>query len=376
MNSNPDDHSYLPDWAPKEGGDAFAVKVRKGIEGPSFKAKTSPTHTAKRTPLSVEQYVSGVLKNDKTILSRAITLIESNAAEHYEKAREVLKQLLPHTGRALRIGITGMPGAGKSTLIEALGCFLAEQQKRVAVLAVDPSSTVTRGSILGDKTRMEKLTRLPQCFIRPSPSGGTLGGVTRKSRETMLLCEAAGYDVILVETVGVGQSEITVRSMVDFFLLVLIAGAGDELQGIKKGVMELADSVIVNKADGNNQARAELTCSEFAAALKYMTPATQGWETRAFTVSALTGAGIEQLWDAIQSFHVVTGRSGVFEQRRQRQAMDWVFSLVENYLKDHFYSNPQVRRELPQVEAGILSGKILPTAAAELLLNTYFTSHS
>ncbi|MGE5341668.1 MAG: methylmalonyl Co-A mutase-associated GTPase MeaB [Candidatus Omnitrophota bacterium] len=372
-----DTDSYSPDWAPANGGDAFAVRVKKGIEKQTIdeiKNNQACRSGKKRLSLTVSDYVNGVLKNDKTILARTITLIESNCQEHYDTAREVLKQLLPYTGNALRIGITGVPGAGKSTLIEALGCRVIEKGHKVAVLAVDPSSTVTRGSILGDKTRMEKLSRQPNCFIRPSPSGGTLGGVTRKSRETILVCEAAGYDTILVETVGVGQSEITVRSMVDFFLLVLIAGAGDELQGIKKGVMELADALLINKADGPNIPQTILAKNEYNMALKYMAPATRGWETRAFTCSALTGDGIAEAWDLIRSFERETRESGVFQERRQAQSVDWVFSMVESYLKENFYTHPRIRETIPQLQRQILNGSLLATTAAEDLLRTYFNS--
>jgi LAO/AO transport system kinase len=369
-----DNESYLPDWAPKDGGDAFTVRVKKGIETHSFVKKIPASAPKKRSELTVDDYINGVLKNDKTILARTITLVESNAPEHYEKARQVLKRLLPLSGKSLRVGITGVPGGGKSTLIETLGCQLIDQEHKVAVLTVDPSSTVTKGSILGDKTRMEKLSRLQGCFIRPSPSGGTLGGVSRKTRETILICEAAGYNVILIETIGVGQSEITVRSMADFFLLVMIAGAGDELQGIKKGVMELADALVVNKADGQNKNNSVRAKNEYAMALKYLAPATKGWKTKVYTCSALTGEGIREIWETIKTFEQITKQTGVFKERRQRQSIDWVFSMIEDYLKESFYSNPSVQKKLPIIKEKLLKGGLLPTTAAESLLEAYYLS--
>ena len=272
-----------PEWAPQEDDNNFACGVMSGIEGitdttvgnlnPALKDGTMKPK--RKMILSVDDYIKGVSDGDRVTLARAITLIESNNPHHFSKAQQVLQGLLPRTGKALRVGITGVPGAGKSTMIEAFGNMLCDMGHRVAVLAVDPTSSVTKGSILGDKTRMGTLSRREEAFIRPSPAGGTLGGVARKSRETMLLCEAAGYDVILVETVGVGQSETTVRSMVDFFMLIVLTGAGDELQGIKKGIMELADAIVVNKADGDNYLKAKVARGEYERMVEFIRPATE-----------------------------------------------------------------------------------------------------
>ena len=343
------------------------LQVRKGVEVPPPPVRSG----LKRPSLSAEEYVDGVLSGDRIRLARAITLIESNAPADFEKAREVLRELLPHAGRSIRVGVTGVPGAGKSTFIEELGYDLAEEGRRVAVTAVDPSSSVSGGSILGDKTRMERLANHPNAFIRPSPSGGTLGGVTRKTRETVLLFEAAGYDVILIETVGVGQSEIVVRSMVDFFLLVLIPGAGDELQGMKKGIMEIADAVIVNKADGANRPAAEAARQEYERALHYIRPATEGWTTKAFSASALSGEGIAEMWKAVERFAEITRASGLFERRRRDQEKAWMHALVEDRLRDLFFLHPEVRRRLPEVEKAVAEGRLPATTAARELLDLF-----
>ena len=365
-----ENESYKPDWQPEDAGQEFAVKVVKGVSNNSTTPPKSKTNSQAKIKnlLSPDEYTEGVLSDNRNLLARTITLIESNSPKHREIAKEVLEKLLPHSGKSLRIGITGVPGAGKSTLIEALGMYLINQGHKVAVLAVDPSSTVTRGSILGDKTRMEKLSREHNCFIRPSPSGGTLGGVTRKSRETITVCEAAGFDIILIETVGVGQSEVTVRSMVDFFLLVLIAGAGDELQGIKKGVIELADAILINKADGDNIQKAAMAQAEYDNALHYLKPATEGWQTKAHSASSLTGKGIPEIWSVIKKFSELTKISGVFENRRKSQALEWVFKIIENHLMENFLHDPKIKAELVSIKKDTFEGKILPTHAAEKLL--------
>jgi len=365
-----------PEWAPQGAGKEFAGRVMGGVSGghdgmpgaAGSRARTAKTDVPRRRRLSVEEYVDGVMAGDRNVLGQAITLVESNAPAHLELSQEVLRRVLPRAERSIRVGITGVPGAGKSTFIETLGLHLCEQGHQVAVLAVDPSSKVTRGSILGDKTRMEQLSRDSRAFIRPSPSLGTLGGVTRKSRETILVCEAAGFDVILVETVGVGQSETTVRSMVDFFLLVMIAGAGDELQGIKKGIMELADALLVNKADGDNKPRAKAAQLEYNRALHYLAPATDGWQTRAYSCSSLTGEGIPELWAVVEAFHKQTLDSGVLEKRRRAQTLDWVYSMVEEHLRSSFFQHTGVERIRAEVEHQVMWGRLPPTTAAQRLI--------
>jgi len=363
------DHTYLPEWVVKGEEDTFATVVKRGIPAPE--TREAGTRPEKKKEPSVDELTAGVWKNDKSMLARAITLVESNSAARYAKGREILQKIGPEPGDSLRIGITGPPGAGKSTIIEEIGLELTGRGHRVAILAVDPSSSLTGGSILGDKTRMERLSRQESCFIRPSPSGGTLGGVTRKSRETIHLCEAAGYDRILLETVGVGQSEVTVRSMVDLFVLVLNPGSGDELQGIKRGVMELADLIIVNKADGSNLKKAEMTKAEYSRAVHYLLPSTDGWERKVITASAAEVRGIREIVSIASAFEKNIRGSGVFRSRRQEQAFSWTISLVENFLKDDFYSSPPVRSTLNEIRDRIIRGEMLPTEGAEKLIRSY-----
>lgn len=363
-----------PEWASEES-DGYTSHYMAGVEGghDGFSTNKQPIKrkSPRRKQLSVDEYVEGVLAGNRAIIAQAITLVESNSKQHFELAQEVLKRLMPYTGNSVRIGFTGVPGAGKSTLIEAFGTLLCEQDHKVAVLAVDPSSSVTRGSILGDKTRMENLSRHPNAYVRPSPSAGTLGGVARKSRETLLICEAAGYDVIIVETVGVGQSEITVRSMVDFFLVIMLTGAGDELQGMKKGVMEIADAIFINKADGDNKQKAEMARAEYNRLLHFLQPATAGWETKAYTVSALTNEGVPNIWSVINDYKKVTMESGVFEGRRNTQTLDWFKTLIEEQLKARFYEDNQIKETLPKVQDQLLKGETSPTLAVQSLLDLY-----
>jgi LAO/AO transport system kinase len=317
--------------------------------------------------LSTDDYVSGVSKGDRSVLARAITLIESRSAAHEAQAEEVLHRLLPRTGQGKRIGVTGVPGVGKSTFIEAFGTLLADRGHKVAVLAIDPSSARSGGSILGDKTRMEKLSRHPNAFIRPSPAGENLGGVAWRTRETMLLCEAAGFDTLILETVGVGQSEIALRSLVDFFLLLLLPGAGDELQGIKKGIVEMADAVLINKADADRM-RAQQALVEHEAALHYTQPATPGWRAQVGLASGVTGEGLPELWNTIERFYRELEPQGVISKRRQQQAVDWLTALIEQELRRRFYEDPAVRSRLPKLQQALLRGETTPARAAREIL--------
>ena len=358
--------SSRPDWQPADAGPEFAARIVPAKAAGAHPAGSA--HAVRRRRHSAADYAAGVRRGDRSLLAQAITLIESDATARIDEAQAVLAELLPHTGRSVRVGITGVPGAGKSSLIEAFGTWLCRQGKKVAVLAVDPSSSISGGSILGDKTRMEQLARESRAFIRPSPSGGATGGVARKTRETILVCEAAGYEVILVETVGVGQSEIAVRAMVDFLLLLTITGGGDELQGMKRGSLELADAVCVTKADGANATPAEVTRRMLADSLHYLAPPTPGWEARALTCSARTGDCVAALWGTIGEFHRATQANGAFAERRRGQNLAWARAMLEEALRDRFFRRPAVAAHRAAWERAILEGRTPVTAAVRELL--------
>ncbi len=316
----------------------------------------------------VETLARDVRVGNRRALAKAITLVESTRADHQQAAQRLLELLLPDTGHAARVGISGVPGVGKSTFIEAFGLYLIGRGKRVAVLAVDPSSARSGGSILGDKTRMPRLSGAPEAFIRPSPAGGSLGGVARRTREALLVCEAAGYDVVLVETVGVGQSEYAVASMVDFFLVLMLAGAGDELQGIKKGIIELADALAINKADGDNVEHALQAAAQYRSALNLFRHSSPTWDPPVVTVSALESKGVDRVWSIIEDHRARLGASGEREQKRGAQQQAWLWAMIEGGLKQHFLARDDVRRLLPEMEAAVASSRLTPTEAARRLL--------
>lgn len=348
-----------------------ALNVREGIEQPPSINPDILVRKKGRKRYSVDEYVSGILSGDRTILSRAITLTESLLPKHSDKIQAVIEKCLPYSGNSVRIGITGVPGAGKSTFIESFGTYLAENDRKIAVLAIDPSSQRTKGSILGDKTRMEKLSAHPNAFIRPSPSAGTLGGVARKTRETIILCEAAGFDTILVETVGVGQSETTVQSMVDFFLLLILAGAGDELQGIKRGIIEMADLIAITKADGSNRIAAEAARVSFQNALHMYPAPPSGWKPRVMVCSALENTGIGELWDIILEYTRFTGAGGYRDDHRKQQALMRMNDTINEYLSNSFQKNEAVRKFRPRMERLLEQGKITSYRAALYLIDKY-----
>ena len=344
------------------------LKVNKGVND----MPTVNPYLKKRTPrkrYTADEFVSGILDGNITILSQAVTLVESSLHEHQAIAQEIIEKCLPHAGKSIRVGITGVPGAGKSTSIDAFGMHLINAGHKLAVLAIDPSSERSKGSILGDKTRMESLSREKNAFIRPSPSAGSLGGVARKTRETIVLCEAAGFDTIFVETVGVGQSETAVHSMVDFFLLIQLAGTGDELQGIKRGIMEMADGIIINKADGDNIKKAELAASQFRNALHLFPPSESGWIPKVLTYSGYYGLGIKEIWDMVNDYIAFTKKNGYFNYKRNEQAKYWMYESINDSLRDKFYHNPEVEKMLEPTERQVLNNEISTFVAAKRMID-------
>ena len=347
-----------------------ALQELDGIENPEITNESSISKIQKKrkTQPTVDELVSGILKGNITTLSRAITLIESKNPKHLDKANQVIKQCLPHANKSVRIGITGVPGVGKSTFIESLGIHLTKQNKKIAVLAVDPSSSLTKGSILGDKTRMEDLVKDKNAFIRPSPSGDSLGGVARKTRESIILCEAAGFDTIIIETVGVGQSETAVHSMVDFFLLLKLAGAGDELQGIKRGIIEMADAIAINKADGDNLKRAKIAKVEFNRALHFYPEKESKWQPKVMLCSAIKNEGIDEIWNMILEYFDLTSRNKYLEIKRKDQNKFWLLQTIEEQLKNEFFNHPKIKSELKKQLDLIEDNKTTPFVAADYLL--------
>ena len=357
-----------------ENNEAYkGLVVNAGIEQPSSVnpyLKNRPRR--KKRELSVSDYVEGIVKGDVTVLSQAVTLVESVKPEHQAVAQEVIEKCLPYSGNSVRVGISGVPGAGKSTSIDVFGLHVLEEHGgKLAVLAIDPSSERSKGSILGDKTRMEKLSIHPKSFIRPSPSAGSLGGVARKTRETIVLCEAAGFDKIFVETVGVGQSETAVHSMVDFFLIQL-AGTGDELQGIKRGIMEMADGIVINKADGDNLERARLAATQFRNALHLFPAPESGWTPQVLTYSGFYNLGVKEVWDMVYKYIDFVKDNGYFEYRRNEQSKYWMYETINEQLRDSFYHNPQIEAMLTGKENQVLQGNLTSFVAAKNLLDTYF----
>ena len=351
-----------------------ALQEKAGISPPEIVSEkvAEQIHTFRKIQPSAKELVEGILNGNITALSRAITLVESTNSTHLERANEVINACLPHANKSVRIGITGVPGVGKSTFIEAFGKYLTSLGKKVAVLAVDPSSTISHGSILGDKTRMEELVKDKNAYIRPSASGETLGGVARKTRESITLCEACGFDTIIIETVGVGQSETAVHSMVDFFLLLKISGAGDELQGIKRGIMEMADAIVINKADGDNVRKSNLAKVEFGRALHLFPAKKSGWIPTASTCSSITHVGISEVWETILKFLELTKTNNYFFEKRKEQNQYWMLETINEQLKTNFFNHPEIQKLLEENKKAVQNDEISPFAAAMILLETYF----
>lgn len=353
-----------------------AMFVQSGIDQPPAvnDAAVNSFMNKKVKELTEDDYYNGIISGNRTILSKAITLIESSLFDHQLTAQKIIEKCLPHSGNSIRIGITGVPGVGKSTFIEALGTYLTHKDHKVAVLAIDPSSSRSKGSILGDKTRMEELAVDKNAFIRPSPSAGTLGGVARKTWETIVLCETAGFDIIFIETVGVGQSEIAVHSMTDFFLLLMLAGAGDELQGIKRGIMEMADSIIINKADGHNINKAKLARSQYENALHLFPPHDSGWNPTVQLCSAAERSGISEIWDIIFEYTKHTKSNGFFELKRLEQSKQRMYQTINESLILEFYNNDKVKKHILMVEKELIENKITSYAAAQKLSEIFKTN--
>ena len=357
----------------KEYADTHHDTALNVSEGVGDQPIVSPYFTRRRKrALSTDEYVEGILAGNITTLSQAITLVESANPAHYAQAQEIIERCLPHAGHSVRIGITGVPGAGKSTFIEAVGNMVTSLRHKLAVLAIDPSSERSGGSILGDKTRMESISGNPDVFIRPSPSAGSLGGVARKTRETIVLCEAAGFDVIFIETVGVGQSETAVHSMVDMFMLLQISGAGDELQGIKRGIMEMADTMVITKADGENVRKAELARTQFQGALRLFPLPESGWRPKVYTCSAVAGTGLEEVWKGVEEFLDHIHANGYFQHNRNRQNKYWMYETINEALRGSFYRDPAVEARIGEYEKRVLEDRISSFVAAKELLELYF----
>lgn len=350
----------------------IGLTVNEGISSPPTVNPYLHKTRKKRKQYTSTEFVEGILKGDRTILSQAVTLVESANYEHQLIAQEVIEKCLPHSGKSIRVGITGVPGAGKSTSIDTFGMHLIGSGKKLAVLAIDPSSERSKGSILGDKTRMEQLAIQENAFIRPSPSAGSLGGVARKTRETIILCEAAGFDTVFVETVGVGQSETAVHSMVDFFMLLQVPGTGDELQGIKRGIMEMADGIVINKADGNNIDKAKLAQGQFRNALHLFPATDSGWKPQVLTYSGYYGTGIAEIWEMVYQYINFTKENGYFDFKRNEQSKYWMYESINEQLRESFYRNPEIQKMLTEKEHKVLNAEISSFVAAKQMLDIYF----
>ena len=358
---------------PENSTEYAGLQVNSGVERPAIVNPYLQHRRVRRRELTVGEMVDGIRRGDVTILSQAVTLVESVNPDHQQRAQEVIEKCLPYSGHSIRVGISGVPGAGKSTSIDEFGMHvLKEKGGKLAVLAIDPSSERTKGSILGDKTRMEKLALHPDSFIRPSPTAGSLGGVARKTRETIILCEAAGFDKIFVETVGVGQSETACHSMVDFFLLIQLAGTGDELQGIKRGIMEISDGIIINKCDGENVDKCHMAATNFRNALHFFPMPESGWLPKVLCYSGFYGIGIKEIWDMVYQYIDFVKKNGYFEYRRNEQAKYWMYETINEHLRNHFYHNPLIQRRLEDAERVVLDGQKTSFAAAHDLLDLYF----